>query len=125
MNTCGSLEALSGGTFNRTTIIGSQMSGSRISDSEFAGGDISKLSSIDAASASVLADALSELPDDKLLTLAAAIFRALRLKDDAPIDTTTAEPTLPTTMRGTRSLLLGEPDKWLVLQEGMHVPAYK
>lgn len=125
MNSCGSLESLSGGTLVRTTIIGSSINDSAISGSTFATGDITNLVSIDEASASTIVDTIAKLPTDKLTALAAAIFSALQLKRKDPAVQPTVAESLPTAVQGSRELLLGKPDAWLVLQAGTRVPAYK
>lgn len=108
---CGAISFLEGGTITSATIINSQISNSVITNSDFQGGTISALNSIDPASALTIANAIADLPVSQLRTLAEAIAAALAIKTAlAPETSDTAN--LPYVLYGGRNAACGDPDSW-------------
>lgn len=122
-NACGETKYAEDGVINRTTLTNSQITNSDIQNSMLSASSIQGLTSIDAASAEKIADAVAGLDSRQLLSLASAIQEAFApVEDDEPPATTS--PELPTTIIGLRDVLLGRPSGWAKF--GTYViPLYK
>lgn len=125
-DSCCSLEFAKGGVITESSVNNSQITTSLIQASKISASDIELLASIDEASASVIATAISKLSPAQLKALAEAIHRAHDTEFGAlePSQTSEAD-TLPTNMVGYRTFLLGEPDAWETRKDGMCSPVYR
>lgn len=121
---CGGIDFVEGGTLKSVTILGSQITDSRITGSVFESGQIESLTSIDSSSAKTIADAIAGLSADQLKTLAEAIFAALSATPGAtPVGT--EDGALPTTIHGNRDALLGKPDMFAQFDARHVMPLYR
>lgn len=120
---CGSIEYLSGGTVNQASILNSQITSSEVSNSTLKTCAIESLTSVDDASAQVIADALAALPSNKLQALVEALMQSMSFTDATAPDTS-EDKAIPTTMYGTRNAILGTPVRWKQLPDGSVIPCY-
>lgn len=120
---CGSIEFLAGGTINQSSILNSQITSSEVSGSTLKTCKVESLTSVDEASAQVIADALSALPANKLQALVEKLMASMKYEDAAE-PTTSDDAATPTTMYGTRNAILGTPVRWKALPDGSRVPCY-
>ena len=124
-NSCGALDFLEGGTIKDADIISSNITNSRVSNSVIDACDIENLSSIDADSAKVVADAIAALTPDQLKALAEAIFAAMQNKPGVSPVSSEADK-IPTTILGGREALMGKPDMLITTPDPNYViPAYR
>lgn len=83
---------------------------------------ITNLTSLDNASAKTIVEAfINNLTAAQLSALAQKIIDSIEASGSAP--TTTVDKSLPTTMFGRRTAILGTPEKWIELAGGV-VPCY-
>lgn len=120
---CGSIEFLSGGTINQSSVLNSQITNSEVQNSKLSTCSIESLTSVDESSAQVIADALSALPANKLQALVEKLMASMKY-EDATEPTTTDNAATPTVMYGTRNAMLGAPVRWKALPDGSRVPCY-
>lgn len=123
MSDCGSLEFLRGGVIAEAQITASKISDSDVSASVIKSSQLQTLAAVDAASSQVIADAIAKLPAASLVALAEALAAALPVATGAQPATNKAEA-LPLTVAGSRELLLGKPDVWIV-DHDYAVPGYR
>lgn len=125
MSQCGNLEFVSGGVITGSTIMDSHITNSTISNSTFTAGTIANLTSIDEASAKIVADAIAALSAEQLKALASALFAAISVTP-AEFPVSSESDKIPTTMYGGRGALLGQPDIVLPTSDPNYVvPAYR
>lgn len=122
-NTCGGIDFLQGGTITSSTIVNSEILSSVIRASEFNCGHITALASIDDSSIQTIVNGILGLPKEQLIAFATALLEAACGGTVGEPGRTSAEP-LPTTMVGSRDLLLGAPSAWGTLF-GKQVPLYE
>lgn len=83
---------------------------------------MTNLTSLDNASAKTIVEAfINNLTSAQLSALAQKIIASIEATGSAP--TTTVDKSLPTTMFGKRTAVLGTPEKWIELAGGV-VPCY-
>lgn len=121
-NTCGEIRFMEGGTIKDATILNSQMVNSVISSSTIDSSSITNLSSIDSASARVIMQAIAALPPSDLRVLIDALLAAM-LASSSAADGQCLGDSIPATMLGHDDYLLGAPDGWLSISNGV-VPVY-
>lgn len=124
MADCGALEYVRGGMIAEAYVTATSITESRISSSIIRSSEIQKLSAIDEASAQVIAQALSQLPESALAELAKAIMGALQISAATDAPTASLDESLPASVIGARNVLLGEPATWIPFKEFV-VPGYK
>lgn len=120
---CGAIEYLSGGTLNQATVVNTQILNSEISASALRSCSVVSLTSVDSASAQVIADALASLDPVQLQALMNKLMESMSFADAAAPDSTDNAAT-PTTMYGERTALLGTPKNWKSLPDGSRIPCY-
>lgn len=120
MSQCGSIEFLSGGAIQGSTIIQSDITSSTVTASTITASTIENLAGIDTSSAQRIVEAICQLDETTLQKLADAL--GLKL-DSGSAPASTTEDNLSTKVYGNRDALLGEPSEWIVL-DGKTLPAY-
>lgn len=120
MSQCGSIDFLSGGTLQGTSIIQSDITSSSFTSGTITTSEITNLAGIDSASVKKIVEVMCELDENTLKSLAEALGLVLS-GGSAPSSTT--EDSLPTKVYGDRDALLGEPDEWISV-DGRLVPTY-
>lgn len=122
---CGDISFLDGGTLTNSTVVSPQIANGTIQSSTFDNGTITALSSIDDSSLEKLVDGMAKLPANKLAPLLEALLKAVQsVPGSAP--TSSEESSLPTTIVGDRTSLMGAPASWQKFGETTFVfPLYK
>lgn len=111
------------------TVMNPTVTGGTLTGSTFDSGTMQSLVKIDDASAFTIANALASLQPDQLASLAKAILAQLVVDNpgNIPADKTVTfaagNDTLTTMVAGDRTGVLGKPDKWVQLADGV-VPVY-
>lgn len=124
-DSCCSLEFARGGVIDESSVTNSQIVNSTVQASTITASSIEMLASIDAASAVVIAEALTKLSPAQLKSLAEAIHNAHGAVYGAePVRSSSGEE-LPTTVVGQRTFLLGEPDAWEMRKDGLCAPVFR
>lgn len=124
-DSCCSLEFVRGGVIDESSVTNSQIVNSTVQASTITASSIEMLASIDAASAVVIAEALTKLSPAQLKSLAEAIHNAHGAVYGAePVRSSSGEE-LPTTVVGQRTFLLGEPDAWEMRKDGLCAPVFR
>lgn len=121
-NTCGEIRFMEGGTIKDATILNSQMVNSVISSSTIDSSSVTNLSSIDSASARVIMQAIAALSPSDLRVLIDALLAAMIASSSATQGACLGD-SIPATMLGNDDYLLGAPDGWLPISNGV-VPVY-
>lgn len=124
MSGCGSDAPVRGGLFAESTIVSATIQSSVLSASVLDSSKITNLTGVDELSAMTVANALAALTPDQLAVLARAISSAMPNTEAGVRPTEVTGDSLPTTIVGRRTLVLGEPTGWLTLN-GLVVPAYE
>lgn len=124
MSGCGANDFQRGGTLIESTISSALVQGSTISASVLDSSKITNLTGMDELSAMTVASALAALTPDQLAVLARAISSAMPNTEAGARPAEVTGDSLPTTIVGRRTLVLGEPTGWLTLN-GLVVPAYE
>ena len=124
MSGCGNMSFMEGGTLKSVSILQSSILSSRISSSNFDSMTIESIAEIQKSATKTIVDAIASLSPEELTGLATALFSAIKTSTKVnPVETEANE--LPTTVLGSREKLLGKPDHWVVMADGVSVPAYK
>lgn len=124
MSGCGADAPMRGGLFAESSIVSATIQGSAISASVLDSSRITNLTELDEGSALTVANALAKLSPDQLAVLARAISSAMPNTEAGSRPAETVGDSLPTTLVGRRTMVLGEPTGWLTLN-GLVVPAYE
>lgn len=122
-NTCGEIRFMEGGTIKDATIVSSNIVNSSISSSNLDSSTITNLSSIDSASARVIMQAIANLSPSDLRVLLDALLAALRTAGGNVSDSCQISYGLPASLIGGGSYLLGNPNGWLPIADGL-IPVY-
>lgn len=122
-NNCGEIGFVDGGVINSATVSNSAIQGSIINGSEISASSLKNITSVDDATAQVIATAISRLGVEELRGLAKALADAMPVIEPALGPAHTTEDALPTEIAGKRYFLLGAPDGWLKMR-GVAIPAY-
>ena len=93
-NTCGGIDFLQGGTLTGSTIVNSEILSSVIRASEFNGGHITALASIDDSSIHTIVNGILGLPKEQLIAFATALLEAACGGTVGEPGRTSAEPLL-------------------------------
>lgn len=124
MADCGVTEFMQGGMIAEAHVTSSAITESRVTSSDLKSCNLQTLTSIDEDSAQTIADAIAKLPSGMLAELGKAIAAVLPA---APLSSGPREitgDTLPSTVAGSREVLLGRPAAWLGYRDFI-VPCYK
>ena len=114
-------------TMNGGVIKASDMLQSSITNSTFSGGSLdtvtlSNLTSIDKTSTKTIYEGfLNDLSDTQLAAFVQRLLKAIDATGSTP--SSTEDNSIPTTMIGKRSVMMGAPEKWIELAGGV-VPCY-
>ncbi len=122
---CGSLQFFEGGTIKGASIINSQITDSIISNSTIQSAKLETLTSIDSYSTKVIADAIAALPPDQLAPLVNAIMAAFTTSPQIEPALGTGDGSLPTSVYGDRSSLLGKPQMFGKFGPDYVVPLFR
>lgn len=123
MSGCGNNGPIEGGFINHSTVANSTIQGSAINGSVISASSLQTVTSVDDASALVIANAIAKLSTEELRALAKAICDAMPLVEVAAGPSSSVKDSLPTEIWGGRQAILGSPSGWLRLR-GVVVPAY-
>lgn len=124
MPDCGVKEFERGGVIAEARIVASQFVDGEVDASTLKSCAMQTLTSVDADSARVIADAIAALPEDALAALAKAVATVTTAAKVVGQPATTTDVELPTSVVGNREGLLGKPEVWLEHQ-GYAIPAFK
>lgn len=111
------------------TVTNPTITGGTLTGSTFDSGTLQSLVKIDDASAFTIANALASLQPDQLAALAKAILAQLIVESpggipaDKMVSFASGNDTLTTMVAGDRTGVLGKPDKWVQMVDGV-VPVY-
>ena len=124
MSGCGNMSFMEGGTLKNVTMIQSTILNSRVSSSNYDSMTIESITEIQKSAVKTIVDAIAQLSPEELTGLATALFSAIKTSTKVnPVETEAED--IPTTVVGGREKLLGKPDHWVVMADGVSVPAYK
>ena len=121
--------SITGTAITTPTVTNPTVTGGTLTGSTFDSGTMQSLVKIDDASAFTIANAIASVQPDQLAALAKAILAQLVVDNpgNIPADKTVpfaaGNDTLTTLVAGDRTGVLGKPDKWVQMVDGV-VPVY-
>lgn len=121
-NTCGEIRFMEGGTIKDATIVSSNIVNSSISSSNLDSSTITNLSAIDSASARVIMQAIANLSPSDLQVLINALLAAMVSSGMSSVGACNVGD-MPASIRGGSDYVLGEPDGWLEVSNGV-IPVF-
>jgi guanyl-specific ribonuclease Sa len=114
---------LEGGVIKSSDILGCEISSSTFASGQLDNIKVSNLTTLDEVSAKTIIEAfINSLSSTQLSALAEKIIGTIK-SVGAPIPSASDAESLPTRMFGKRTILLGDPEKWIELGGGV-VPCY-